>query len=324
VREAADRLAQQGEEIVVLWGERFTDGPHGSERARALLEIAESLSLGDTDGAGLLEIPAASNGRGLREAGVLPNAGPGLAPSVSDGLSAPEIAAALIDGELSAVYLLQSDPLASGDEASRSAWGRALERASTVVAHASYLSDGVREHATVVFPAESYAEKEGTVTHPDGRIQRVRRAVRHLGSTRTEWQVIAEISARLGLDLDVRDGVIASQLLFDAVPFYAGLTLEEIGGRGVRWQDRPQAAAYGNGASSSPEGHQAAAERSDAGPAEEQIHPEAGAYSGADTATMPPKGGPGDEGTGSTEEPGEPNAEGPASGQRAGDQGETA
>ena len=37
---------------------------------------------------------------------------------------------------------------------------------------------------------------------------------------------------------------MASQQLFDAVPFYAGLTLEEIGGRGVRWQERAQASAY--------------------------------------------------------------------------------
>ena len=37
---------------------------------------------------------------------------------------------------------------------------------------------------------------------------------------------------------------MASQQLFDAVPFYAGLTLEEIGGKGVRWQERPQAGAY--------------------------------------------------------------------------------
>jgi NADH-quinone oxidoreductase subunit G len=43
---------------------------------------------------------------------------------------------------------------------------------------------------------------------------------------------------------------MASQQLFDAVPFYAGLTLEEIGGRGVRWQERPQASAYGQDPSS--------------------------------------------------------------------------
>jgi NADH-quinone oxidoreductase subunit G len=298
VRDAATRLSEAGEEIVVLWGERFTDGPEGAERARALLEIAETLSLADTDGAGLLEIPAASNGRGLREAGVLPNAGPGLRPSESSGMTAGEIAEALTRGELSAVYLLQSDPLVSGDQLSRAAWAQALERASTVVAHASYLTDGIREHANVVFPAESYAEKEGTITHPDGRVQRVRRAVAHLGSTRTEWQVIAELSERVGLDLGVRDGRAASQQLFDAVPFYAGLTLEEIGGRGVRWQERPQASAYANGGSAERGAPSNEHSHGDKGAAEEQIHPEAEAHSGADTATLPPKEGGSHEGRG--------------------------
>ena len=58
--------------------------------------------------------------------------------------------------------------------------------ATTVVAHAQFLTDGVREHATVVFPAESYAEKEGTLTHPDGRVQRLRPAIGHPGETRAE------------------------------------------------------------------------------------------------------------------------------------------
>ena len=44
--------------------------------------------------------------------------------------------------------------------------------------------------------------------------------------------------------LDVLSGPMASAQLFEAVPFYAGLTLEEIGGRGVRWQERAAGAAF--------------------------------------------------------------------------------
>jgi NADH-quinone oxidoreductase subunit G len=250
LRELAMELSGEGREIVVLWGERFTAGPHGADAAGALLDMAAMLSMEDTEGAGLLEIPAASNGRGLREAGVLANAGPGLGSPQQEGLDARGIAEGLSDGGLSALYLLQADPLdqadpwARADSPSRSAWAGALERASTVVAHASCLTDGVREHADVVFPAESYAEKEGTVTHPDGRLQRLRAAVAHPGQTRPEWSLIVDLAARLGLDLGVLTGQMASQQLFDAVPFYNGLTLEEIGGRGVRWQERPQASAY--------------------------------------------------------------------------------
>ncbi len=227
-------------EVVVLWGERLTAGPRGGAGARALLDIASSLAMDGTEGAGLLEIPAAANGRGLREAGVLPNAGPGLTDA-DEGRDAHAIAEGLAAGDLAAVYLLHCDPLR--DLPAREVWERALAGASTVVAHSAFLTEGIREHANVVFPAEAYAEKEGTVVHPDGRLQRLRPAIAHPGEVRAEWRVIAELAMRVGLDLGVLSGSMASQQLFDAVPFYADLTLEEIGGRGVRWQDRTAAAA---------------------------------------------------------------------------------
>ena len=102
------------------------------------------------------------------------------------GRNAAEIGAALAAGELTALYLLHADPLR--DLPGRATWDAALERATTVVAHAQFLTDGIREHATVVFPAESYAEKEGTLTHPDGRIQRLRAAIGHPGDVRAEWR----------------------------------------------------------------------------------------------------------------------------------------
>jgi NADH-quinone oxidoreductase subunit G len=236
------RLLQAGDDVVVLYGERLVSGPRGAEAARALLDLAERLGvLGGREGAGLLCVPSTPNGRGLAEAGVLPNAGPGLSEAAA-GRDAAAIAAAAREGELTALYLLHADPVA--DLPGRAGWEAALERATTVVAHANFLTDGVREHATVVFPAESYAEKEGTLTHPDGRLQRLRAAIGHPGDTRAEWSVIADVAKRVGLDLGVLTGPMASARLFDAVPFYAGLSLEEIGGKGVRWPAREAAGAF--------------------------------------------------------------------------------
>jgi len=237
----ASVLREAGDEVVVLYGERLLDGG-----AAGLLALADALDLASHSGAGLIGIPDAANGRGLREAGVMPNAGPGLGePALEGGYDTPAIAAALTSGELTAIYLLQLDPLR--DLPDRAAWADALEHASTVIVHASFLTDAVREHATVVFPAEAAAEKEGTVTHPDGRVQRLRPAIARQGAIRAEWSILAELSARLGTDLGIASGAMASAALFDSVPFYAGLTLEELGGRGVRWPTREQAAALPSG-----------------------------------------------------------------------------
>ena len=93
---------------------------------------------------------------------------------------------AALDGEVRAFYLLHADPLRELPEGER--WDEALGAASFVVAHEQFLGESAARHADVVFPAESYAEKEGTVTHPDGRLQRLRPAVGHPGGVRAEWQ----------------------------------------------------------------------------------------------------------------------------------------
>ena len=235
------RALQAGPDVVILFGERLVSGPRAAQAARALLGLADALSLGG-DGSGLLCVPNATNGRGLAEAGALPNAGPGFAALERPGRDAAEIAAAARGGELSALYLLHADPVT--DLPGRAGWELALERANVVIAHAAFLTDGIREHANFVFPAESYAEKDGTVTHPDGRLQRLRAAIGHPGAVRSEWSVIAELSRRAGLDLGVLTGPMATAQLVAAVPFYEGLTLDEIGGQGVRWPGREAAAAF--------------------------------------------------------------------------------
>jgi NADH-quinone oxidoreductase subunit G len=251
------RTLQAGDDVVILYGERLVSGPRGAQAAQALLELAGRLDLlGGRAGAGLLCVPASPNGRGLAEAGVLPNAGPGLAETAA-GRDAAAIAASAREGELTALYLLHCDPVT--ELPGRAGWEAALERATTVIAHANFLTDGVREHATVVFPAESYAEKEGTLTHPDGRVQRLRAAIGHPGDTRAEWSIIADVARRVGLDLGILTGPMATAQLVEAVPFYAGLTLEEIGGKGVRWPAREAAGAFPTAEASAPEGEPPAA-----------------------------------------------------------------
>ena len=231
VGRVAELLRDGGEDVVILWGERSLSG----EALGTLLSVAGRLGLAGRDGAGLLEIPAGANGRGLREAGAVPGTGPGYGEIPSPGRGGSEIAQAVLDGEISALWLFQTDPIR--DRPDRALWERALHAAGLVVAHASVLTEGLAEHANVIFPADSYAEKEGTVVHPDGRLQRLRTAIAHPGSVRAGWSVIADIGRLAGLDTGVLTSPMAFAQLVDAVPFYRGISLEAIAGRGVRWPE---------------------------------------------------------------------------------------
>jgi NADH-quinone oxidoreductase subunit G len=236
VRAAAEVLGGDGP-TVVLWGERVSHGERGRQSVAALLALAREAGIMDNEDAGLIEVPAATNARGLREVGCLPNLGPGLADSPAPGLSAPQIA----ETPLAALLLVQADPVRTHPDLD--AWEHALGAAGSVIAFADFVTESLAEHADVVFPAESYAEKEGTVTHPDGRLQRVRQAIARPGEVRPQASVLAELCRRLGSELELGSLPQVFGEVADAVPFYNGLTLDEIGGRGVRWQTREAASA---------------------------------------------------------------------------------
>ena len=248
--EVADVL-RDAKSVVVVWGERI--GREGEGALRALLGLAAALGLAGKDGSGLLEVPELANGRGLREAGCLPDAGPGLSetkdafPTLSGenaspaGRSTEEIRDALESGELKALILFGADPLR--DFPDTPAWERALTAAEHVVVF-SMFENATTAKADVVFPLETHAEKDGTVTHPDGRLQRVRPSAARPGDIRPNYGVLAELSLALGHDTGVNSQPSAFAALAHDVPFYSGVDDSVIGGRGVRWQERDGAETF--------------------------------------------------------------------------------
>ena len=224
---------------VVIWGERIGQGAGGDGALSSLLDCAGRLEL-SADGAGLLEVPEAANGRGLREVGCLPGSGPGFAET-TEGRDAAAIRDALLAGEVDAVVLFGADPVR--DYPGGPQWAEALRKARFVLAVSGFENESGKL-ADIVLPAESHAEKEGTVTHPDGRVQRLRPNVPHPGAVRLGWQWLVELSARLGDETGIDSAPEALEALAAEIPFYAGLTHEGIGPQGLRWQERPQASAF--------------------------------------------------------------------------------
>jgi NADH-quinone oxidoreductase subunit G len=229
--------------VVVIWGERLARDGSGAE---ALLELAAALGMEGTDGSGLLEIPDFANARGLREAGCLPDAGPGLSESKSAfpgsspgnaplvGKSTEEIRTALESGELKGLILFGVDPLR--DFPDTKAWEAAITAADFVVCFSMH-ENATSAKADILFPLETHAEKDGTVTHPDGRLQRVRPSASRPTEVLPNIQVLATLSTALGHDTGINSQPTAFAALKDAIPFYAAIDDSDIGGRGIRWQD---------------------------------------------------------------------------------------
>jgi NADH-quinone oxidoreductase subunit G len=143
---------------VIVWSERLWREP---DAVRNLLEVTAALGFGERIGPGLIEIPSESNGRGLREVGCLAGAGPGLSEAPA-GRSAAGIRDGLAAGELRACLLANVNPVRSYPGSG--AWARGL--ASAFVVSIADFDDESTRNADIVFPAETHAEKDGTVTHP--------------------------------------------------------------------------------------------------------------------------------------------------------------
>ena len=244
--------------VVVVWGERL--GPAATAELLNFVDAFDTKNAGTDvdvpktqDGlefsahqhVGLLEVPEVANARGLREAGVLPDAGPGLAALALNGHGTEEIREALIDGSLDGLILVGVDPLR--DFADTARWEEALNAASFIVAFSTFTT-ATAAKADVLFPLETHAEKDGTVTHPDGRLQRVRPAAGRPGDIRPGWQTLSQLSLALGHDTGITSQPTAFAALTAAVPFYASITDKSIGGRGIRWQETESAANLPNSA----------------------------------------------------------------------------
>ncbi len=201
IQGVAEVLKDAGD-VVILWGERLSSSP---EAVEGLLALAAVLGLEDKPESGLIEIPAGGNGRGLREVGCLPTLAPGLADAPTTGRIAAEAS------EATALLLVQAEV----SEA-------ALAKAGAVIAFADFRTEALDDHATVVFPAEIYPEKEGTITHPDGRLQRVRQALGRAGEVRPGWQVLEALCAEAGCATGALSSPMVTAALTKIVPFYSG------------------------------------------------------------------------------------------------------
>ncbi len=159
----------------------------------------------------------------------------------------------LESGEIEALILMGADPVRDvpdGDQARR-----ALENAGLVVAIDQFLTDSSKM-ADVVFPAMGFAEVEGTVTNIESRVLKVNRLTPGPGQSRADWAILADLAARLGVDLGLVSAQQISEEIEEFADIYRGVNWDRLD-----WEDRDgimvggnlgYIPVYGNGGGSPP------------------------------------------------------------------------
>ncbi len=166
----------------------------------------------------LVVVPQA-NARGAADMGCLPDSLPGYqAPSGRPGMGTWEMLEAAGAGQLKALVLVGPSPLA--DSADSPLVRRALSALELLVVM-DIASGPLSERAHVVLPLHSFAEKEGTYTNMEGRVQRLRQALPPVASTPPDWRVFQDLANAWEAGWDYRQPVDVMRDIIRTVPAYA-------------------------------------------------------------------------------------------------------
>ncbi len=264
VREAAD-LYQAAEKVVLVFSSALASSPEGT---RALSVLRAFRALGAGPRVALLGLLGRCNLYGCWDMGVrhgfLPGAPTGdmaaagrLKGIWGDFNSEAGLPAWGMMDQCQALYVMGDDP--SRNLPDWAARREKLESMRLLVVQDLFMSP-LAELAHVVLPAASFAEKDGTVTNLEGRVQLVRAAVASPGEAREDWRIIAELSRAFGKALSYQTAADIFAEIAQAVPAYAGLSHDGLKAPGGGQTSRPGAAKADEGAAAALRGAEGAVE----------------------------------------------------------------
>ncbi len=230
----------------LVWGMGITQHVNGLQNAHALLNLSLVTGQLGFPGAGISPLRGQNNVQGCGDAGCIPTNLPGyqsygaatldtferawgVRPPDRQGLVVTEMMDACLSGDVGAMYIVGENPLLSEPDLHHAE--KAIGQLDFLVVQDLFLHE-TAERAQVFLPAASFAEKEGTFTNSERRVQRVRQALPPPGQARPDWWITCELAKRvgrrLGLDREPQFTYSGAAAIFDEmarlIPFLGGLS----------------------------------------------------------------------------------------------------
>jgi len=211
----AARIYGRAETASILYAMGITQHTTGRDNVLSCANLALLTGNVGRPSTGVNPLRGQNNVQGACDLGGLPNVYPGyqavsdeairakfeeawnvtLSPKV--GLTVTDMVELAYSGELKAMYIMGENPMVADPDINHAR--QALAKLDFLMVQDIFMSE-TAELADVVLPAASYAEKDGTFTATDRRIQRVRKAVEPPGDARQDWEIIGQLAARMGVD----------------------------------------------------------------------------------------------------------------------------
>ncbi|MDD2619584.1 MAG: molybdopterin-dependent oxidoreductase, partial [Syntrophomonadaceae bacterium] len=135
-------------------------------------------------------------------------------------------------GELKGIIVIGENPMVSDPDLDHVE--EALDKLDFLMVQDIFLTETALK-ADVVFPGVSFAEKDGTFSNTERRVQRVRKAISNRGDARQDWEILAELSTRLGYPMNYSGPEEIFEEMRSVTPSYAGITYDRLEGKGLHW-----------------------------------------------------------------------------------------
>ena len=152
-------------------------------------------------------------------------------PSQS-GLTVVEMLDSALKGKVKAMYIMGENPMVSDPDLNHVE--EALKTLDFLVVQDIFLTE-TASLADVVLPGVSFAEKDGTFTSTERRIQRVRKAIKPLGDSKPDWKIISELSSHIGYPMDYESPREIMDEIARLTPIYGGISYQRLENFGLQW-----------------------------------------------------------------------------------------
>lgn len=247
----AARMYASFSPATILYAMGITQHSHGTDNVRAVANLALLTGNIGKPSSGVNPLRGQNNVQGACDMGALPNVLPGYQKvedqevrkkfeeawncqlNPSPGLVLTELFEAVHAGKVKALYIMGENPVVT--EANTSFVEEAISRLELLVVQDLFLTE-TAQMADVVLPAASFAEKDGTFTNTERRVQRVRKAIEPVGNSRPDWVIIRDLAENMGAKgFDFNSPEEIMEEIRGLTPSYGGITYGRISKVGLQW-----------------------------------------------------------------------------------------
>jgi formate dehydrogenase major subunit/formate dehydrogenase alpha subunit len=245
----AARLYSRADKAMIVYGLGVTEHQTGTENAMAIANLALVCGHIGRPSTGIMALRGQNNVQGASDLGPYPSSLPGYQSvldrnarakfarawgvkiSAKPGLKSIEMLDECRKGNFKGLYVLGYD-IAQTDPNLHHVW-KALESLEFLVVQDIFHTETTR-FAHVILPGASFAEKDGTFTNGERRVQRVRKAIEPISGL-AEWQVISMLSTLMGYPMRYDHPSEIMDEIASLVPIYGGISYARIEKQGIQW-----------------------------------------------------------------------------------------